>query len=143
MLSSTSNYALRAVLAVAGDPGNRPLRANEIAEATGTPRNYMGKTLNSLVKAGVLKSARGPQGGFSLAVAAETLTIARVIDCFDEPRPHVQCLLGRKACNPATPCSAHTLWNSINTRRREPLVMTTVAQLLGAVSTPNTNSTGE
>ena len=130
MLSYTSDYALRAVLVLAGDTQQRPLRADEIADATGAPRNYMGKTLNSLVKAGVLKSARGPQGGFSLAIPPETLTIARVIDCFVEPRAHTQCLLGNRACDPTTPCNAHKLWTSITNQRRNPLATTTVAQLL-------------
>jgi Rrf2 family protein len=130
MLSYTSDYALRAVLVFAGDTQQRPLRADEIADATGAPRNYMGKTLNSLVKAGVLKSARGPQGGFSLAIPADSLTIARVIDCFVEPRAHTQCLLGNRACDPNKPCNAHKLWTSITHQRRSPLATTTVAQLL-------------
>ena len=133
MLSYTSDYALRAVLVLAGDTQQRPLRADEIADATGAPRNYMGKTLNSLVKAGVLRSARGPQGGFSLAVPAETLTIARVIDCFVEPRTHTQCLLGNRPCDPSNPCAAHTIWVAITTQRREPLATTTVADLLHGI----------
>jgi Rrf2 family transcriptional regulator, iron-sulfur cluster assembly transcription factor len=130
MLSSTSDYALRAVLVLAGASQRRPLRAEELAEATGAPRNYLGKTLNSLVKAGVLTSARGPQGGFTLAIPAESLTLARVIDCFVEPRAHSQCLLGNRPCDGKNPCSAHTLWSAIREMRRDPLASTTVADLL-------------
>ena len=135
MLSSTSDYALRAVLVLAGDSQQRPLRADELAHATGAPRNYLGKTLNALAKAGVLRSARGPQGGFSLAIPAESLTLARVIDCFIEPRPHSQCLLGNRPCDAKNPCSAHTLWSAIREKRRDPLASTTVADLLrGAIN---------
>ena len=129
MLSHTSDYALRAVLVLAGNVG-RPFRADEIADATGAPRNYMSKTLNSLVKAGVLTSARGPQGGFSLAIPAEKLTLARVIDCFVEPRPHTRCLLGNRPCDSNNPCAAHHLWAAINEKRRTPLATTTVADLV-------------
>ena len=130
MLSCTSDYALRAVLVLAREHG-RPMRADEIADSTGAPRNYLSKTLNALAKAGVLTSSRGPLGGFSLAIAPESLTIARVIDCFETRKPQTQCLLGGGACNPAHPCSAHSVWSSITRTRREPLVSTTVADLIG------------
>jgi Rrf2 family protein len=137
LLSCTSDYALRAVLVLAGEYLRRPLRADEIATATGAPRNYMSKTLNALVKAGLLKSARGPMGGFSLAIAPGSLTIARVIDCFDEPRPRIQCLLGGRACDSNNPCAAHETWTRINARRSEPFATTTIADLAGFASGPS------
>jgi Rrf2 family protein len=134
MISHTSDYALRAVIALAVENDGQPLRAEAIAEATGAPRNYMGKTLNALVKAGVLKSARGPQGGFSLAVPPENITIARVIDCFVEPRTSTRCLLGNKPCDASNACSAHKLWSNINRTRREPFANTTIADIIGTSS---------
>jgi Rrf2 family protein len=133
LLSSTSDYALRAVLVLARENG-RPMRADDIADSTGAPRNYLAKTLNALAKAGVLTSSRGPQGGFSLAVAPELLTIARIIDCFETRKPRTQCLMGGGACDPSRPCAAHDLWSSITRTRREPLVTTTVADLIGVRS---------
>jgi Rrf2 family transcriptional regulator, iron-sulfur cluster assembly transcription factor len=131
MISHTSDYALRAVLVLAGDTTGQPLRAEQIAEATGAPRNYLGKTLNALVKAGVLRSARGPQGGFSLAAPAEKITLARIIDCFVEQRTHTRCLLGNKPCDGSDPCAAHTLWTQIRKSRSEAFATTTIADLIG------------
>ena len=130
MLSSTSDYALRAVLFLARQEGKGVRRADEIADATAAPRNYMAKTLNVLVKAGIVTSARGPQGGFALASEPATITLAHVIDCFDEPRPHTRCLLGANACDPAHPCDAHRRWTAITSARRAPLATTTIADLL-------------
>jgi Rrf2 family transcriptional regulator, iron-sulfur cluster assembly transcription factor len=130
VLSSTSDYALRAVLFLARGKGGRALRADEIADATAAPRNYLAKTLNALAKAGIVTSARGPQGGFSLACDPASLTLARVIDCFDEPRPHRRCLLGTGPCDPAHPCAAHSRWTAITDARRTPLANTTIADLL-------------
>jgi Rrf2 family protein len=90
----------------------------------------MGKTLNALVKAGLLRSGRGPQGGFSLAVPPDSITLARIIDCFVEQRPHSQCLLGNRPCDGTNPCAAHRLWNEILATRREPLANTTIADLI-------------
>jgi Rrf2 family transcriptional regulator, iron-sulfur cluster assembly transcription factor len=130
VLSSTSDYALRAVLFLARDPAGRARRADEIAEATAAPRNYLAKTLNALAKAGIVSSARGPQGGFVLACDPTALTVARVVDCFDEPRPQRRCMLGTAPCDPAHPCTAHERWSTITRERREALVTTTIADLL-------------
>ena len=130
MLSATSDYALRAVLILARSHGLRPMRADEIATATGAPRNYLAKTLNAMAKAGLVTSARGPQGGFVLAVAPDKLPIARVVDLFDEPRPPGYCLLGARPCDPRRPCAAHHRWTAINAARRAPLATTMVADLL-------------
>ena len=134
MLSSTSDYALRAILVLAqADPG-RPMRADEIARATGSPANYLAKTLNLLAKAGLVSSARGPQGGFTLVVPAEQLSLARIVDCFEEARPNTRCLLGSRPCDGLHPCRAHDRWTAVQQARRAPLADTTVADLLAGSS---------
>ena len=137
MLSSTSDYALRAILVLAQATDGRPLRADEIARATGSPANYLAKTLNALAKAGLVTSARGPFGGFTLAIPADELTLARIVDCFDEPRPQTRCLLGSVPCDPRRPCTAHHRWTAVKNARRAALADTTVADLLsGSEVTP-------
>ena len=138
MLSATADHAVRAVLVLAraARGQRRPLRADEIAEATGAPHNYMGKTLNALAKSGIVVSARGPAGGFVLAVAPESLTLARVVDLFDAPRPHSRCLLGTTPCDPDHPCAAHDVWTAVMRARREPLTNTTIADLLAGNAAP-------
>jgi Rrf2 family protein len=130
VLSSTADYALRAVLLLAlCDPGSR-LRADEIAESLGAPRNYLAKTLHALAKAGIVRSTRGPQGGFALAVAPSRLTLARVVDLFDGPRARPRCMLGDAPCDEARPCAVHQRWTAILAAQRTPLTATTVAELL-------------
>ena len=128
MLSATSDHALRALLVLAR--ARRVMRADEIAKATGAPQNYMAKTLNALARAGIVASARGPAGGFALAVPAASLTLARVVDLFDTPRAQTRCMLGTVPCDPAHPCAAHDCWTRVMRARREPLLSTTVADLL-------------
>jgi Rrf2 family protein len=130
MISATSEYALRAALVLARAYGERPMRAEEIADAIGAPRNYLAKTLNALAKTGIATSARGPMGGFQLARSPELITVSDVIDCFDEPRFNANCLLGNAACDPGKPCAAHVTWTAIMMARREPLARTTLSQLV-------------
>jgi Rrf2 family protein len=130
VLSNSADYALRAVLVLSRSFGERAIHAEEIADATGTPRNYMSKILNLLAKAGVVTSSRGPTGGFTLAVSPTNITVAQVIDVFDEPKNHTRCLLGNGTCRPEKPCGAHNCWSGVLTQRREPLLATTLNDLL-------------
>lgn len=130
MLSATADHAVRAILVLARAYGRKPVRADEVADAIGAPRNYLAKTLNALAKEGLVTSARGPLGGFTLAVAPDELTIARVVDCFDGPIPQTKCMLGCMPCDPLHPCAAHARWTEIRTARRAPLHATTIAALL-------------
>src|SRR5665213_967665 len=101
MVSLTADYALRAILLLAREETGRSLRADEIADATGAPRNYMAKVLNTVAKAGLISSMRGPSGGFALAVPASELTLGRVIDLFGTVPHNPRCLLGSGPCDPA------------------------------------------
>jgi Rrf2 family protein len=131
MLSITADHALRAVLLLARIPADHAIRADTVAEAIGAPRNYLAKTLNALAKAGIVRSARGPFGGFSLAIPAADLTVAQVTQIFDaRPRTGV-CLLGKRACDSASPCTAHNTWTAITESALSAIERTTIAELLG------------
>ncbi|HYD54335.1 MAG TPA: Rrf2 family transcriptional regulator [Gemmatimonadaceae bacterium] len=130
MLTQTADHALRAILTIARNAGDRPMRVEEIAERTGAPRNYLGKTLNVLVKDGLLRSARGPLGGFALAMPADAITVGRIADLFSEARAPRRCLLGNGLCDAAHPCGAHRRWSATTAAARAPLDHTTIADLL-------------
>ncbi|MBK8056448.1 MAG: Rrf2 family transcriptional regulator [Gemmatimonadetes bacterium] len=107
-LSSTAQYALRAVLHVAEHGTNEPVPADAIAADLRVPRNYLSKTLHILAQAGVLRSGRGPRGGFRLARAAR-ITLGDIAAPFGEVSER-KCLLGRATCGWKNPCSAHPRW---------------------------------
>jgi len=130
MISLTADYALRALLLLAGEHDARAVRADAIADRIGAPRNYVGKVLNAVAKAGLVTSARGPSGGFALAVPAGEITIGRVIDLFDAVPANPRCLLGNRPCDHAHPCLAHDAWKAVTSARRSPLNSTTIADLL-------------
>jgi Rrf2 family protein len=132
-LSSTAQQALHAVLCIASgtDPG--PVQVDEIAVVLGYPRNYLSKTLHSLVKAGVLRSERGPKGGFQLSAPPEKVTLAQVIAPF-EPVGDRRCLLGRPRCGDKHPCLLHERWSRVAAPVDAFFTKTTVADLLGGNS---------
>lgn len=134
-LSSTAQSALRAVLHVASLGEGALVRADEVAEAVGSPRNYLSKTLHLLARAGVLVSRRGPHGGFALAVPAAELRLDRVIAPF-VPAHDRRCLLGREGCGITSQCMVHARWSRVAVEVEQFLATTTVADLIGAAPSP-------
>ena len=128
VLSLTAEYALRAVLALARADG-RGLKATEIADATGTSRNYMSKTLNVLAKEGIVRSRRGPTGEFVLGRPAKEISVAQIARPFREERAPARCLLADRACSPAAPCAVHHRWTAVTAATQASLDVT-VSELL-------------
>lgn len=130
MLSATAEHAVRAVLLLARYDGANALSADAIAAELGAPRNYLAKTLNALAKAGVVHSARGAAGGFTLAIPPESLTLARIIAPFEDHARTPACLLRNRACDAQNPCAVHVRWNAIVGHAAARFEHTTIAQLL-------------
>jgi Rrf2 family protein len=96
MFSQTVEYALRAVVYLAGQDGE-PCTTAQVAEVTKVPGPYLSKVLQSLGRAGLVQSQRGLHGGFVLARAAADLTILDVVEAVEPLRRYKECPLGLAA----------------------------------------------
>lgn len=130
MLNQSADYALRAVLFLARRDGPDSCKAGEIAEATGVPRNYLGKVLHTLARAGVLHSERGPHGGFRLAVWPYDLTLQEVVAPFHRLPQRQVCLLGNGPCDPSHPCDVHRHWQGMASQITHFFTTTTIGLML-------------
>jgi Rrf2 family transcriptional regulator, nitric oxide-sensitive transcriptional repressor len=93
MFSQTVEYALRAVVHLA-DEAPAPRTTEQIAAATQVPKAYLAKVLQSLVRADIVHSQRGPGGGMTLTRAPSELTILEVVNAV-EPLVRIRhCPLG-------------------------------------------------
>jgi len=79
MLPKTAEYALRAAVCLAGQPG-KPASADVLARKTKTPRAYLNRVLQDLAAAGLVHSRPGPGGGYELAKPIEQVTILDVVE---------------------------------------------------------------
>ncbi len=130
ILSQTARYALRALVYLADEEVDDPVRVDAIAEDLDVPRNYLSsKILHALAKSGVLTSMRGPRGGFQLARPAEEVRLVDVVGEFDTLEASTTCLMGQERCADANPCAAHEGWKVVKNRVEEFLRDTTLAQL--------------
>jgi Rrf2 family protein len=116
MLSTTAEYALRAVVYLARHEGEGPVQALELADATDVPLSYMRKVLHELGRAGILHSTRGKHGGFRLGSAPERISLLDVVSRFDRITDRRSCILGRTECSDRDPCPVHEHWKATSER---------------------------
>ena len=93
MISQTAEYALRAAVCLAADPG-RPFTTPEIARLAQVPAGYLAKVMQSLVRAGLVRSRRGKGGGFVFAGPPGEVTVLAVVNAVDPIRRLHGCPLG-------------------------------------------------
>jgi Rrf2 family protein len=80
-VSRRTDYATRAVLALAVADGG-PLTLGQIAAETEAPRSVLEQVMPTLRTAGIVRSVRGPQGGYTLNHPAKEITLERVVRLF-------------------------------------------------------------
>jgi Rrf2 family protein len=84
-VSAKSDYALRALIEMAGRDDGRPVSAEELGRLQEIPHGFLQAILADLRRAGVVMSQRGQSGGWRLAREAATVTVADVIRAVDGP----------------------------------------------------------
>ncbi|MGH9666949.1 MAG: RrF2 family transcriptional regulator, partial [Bryobacteraceae bacterium] len=67
--SRAAEYAIRAFVQLAGAPSGQYVMVKEIAAQSDVPAQFLAKILQQLVRRGLLRSSKGPTGGFLLRVA--------------------------------------------------------------------------
>ena len=78
-LSTKSRYGLRALFDIAYNCGNMPAQIQDISRRQQISPRYLEQIFQSLKRAGILKSKRGPQGGYCLAKKPEEITVLEVL----------------------------------------------------------------
>src|SRR5215207_542944 len=107
-LSKSFGYALRAILYIAAmQDEQRKVQIDEIATRLSVPRHFLGKIMQQMVKAGLLKSTKGPYGGFFLADETLATPVIRLVEITDGMEQFRMCVLKLKYCNGLTPCPLH------------------------------------
>jgi Rrf2 family protein len=84
-VSRSTGYALLAVGYIAKNQGDGVVLSQDISNEYNIPLEYLLKILQQLVRANVLRSKRGPRGGFSLAKPTNRITMLEIIEAVDGP----------------------------------------------------------
>jgi Rrf2 family protein len=84
-VTAKADYAVRAVVELAGSGQKSPRKVDEVAQAQGIPVSFLENILTQLRSSGIVRSQRGPEGGYWLAVPPDQLDLARVIRAVEGP----------------------------------------------------------
>ena len=80
-VSRRTDYATRALLALSLDGGG-PMKLEELARRTGAPQSVLEQLMPTMRTAGIVRSERGPAGGYRLNKTPEEITLERVVRLF-------------------------------------------------------------
>jgi len=125
-ISDAASLALHAMVYLAARAA-APSSAGEMAKAFCASKAHLSKVLQWLARAGLVRSVRGPKGGFVLAQPAGEVTLLRVYEAVEGPLEPARCLLGSPACNGQ--CILGDLLESIDMRVRRRLEATALSDL--------------
>ncbi len=114
LLNLTAIYGLRAMATLAALAPGESLVVADLAERTGVPQQYLSKVMRKLVVARLVRSQRGPGGGFMLAKPPASITLAHVLGAIDQGLAG-GCAFGYDACDTANPCALHPVWTQLQT----------------------------
>lgn len=109
-LTRAADYAVRVMIHLAGLPVGTRVRRATLAEATAVPESFMSKVLQALVRARLIASRRGVDGGFELISSAEQTSLLDVVEAIEGPIQLNFCLMAGDPCERHTSCPAHVVW---------------------------------
>lgn len=131
MFSKTTEYGIRAMIFVMSSSlEDKRVRLKEIAAAIDSPESFTAKILQTLSRANVVDSVKGPHGGFEINKdKMQTLALIDVVIALDGNKLFDGCGLGLKACNSSKPCPLHEHFLEVRTRLKVMLVENKIIDL--------------
>lgn len=114
-LSTKGRYAVMAMVDLASHSSGNPVALADIAERQEISLSYLEQLFGKLRKGGLVKSVRGPGGGYLLSRTAQQMRISDIILAVDEPIQTTRCTPGSSAgChNNKGRCLTHDLWEEL------------------------------
>lgn len=133
-LSTKSRYGLRALFDIAYHAENRPVQIQDIARRQEISPRYLEQIFQNLKRAGLLKSKRGPRGGYIIAKPLKDVTVKDIVKATEGDLLLVDCTPGKRKrkkspCSFDGTCVTQTVWTEAS-RRLESLFSEISLELL-------------
>lgn len=117
-LSTKGRYGLRAFIDLAVCGENRPISLNSIAERQEISVSYLEQLMAKLKKAGLVKSVRGVNGGYTVAKPVDEISVGDVLRALEGELIPVECAGIDESqgahCNGSSQCVSKIVWKRIN-----------------------------
>ncbi len=114
-LTTKGRFAVTAMLDLALQEAGKPVTLAGVSERQSISLSYLEQLFSRLRRNGLVKSVRGPGGGYRLAREPHEISVSQIISAVDELIDATQCG-GQENCRDERRCMTHDLWASLNTK---------------------------
>ncbi|GAA4273088.1 Rrf2 family transcriptional regulator [Aquimarina gracilis] len=122
MFSKSCEYGLRAVIFIAQQTTkNNKVSLTTVSEEIDSPQAFTAKVLQQLTKNNIVKSIKGPYGGFVIEDHKMDTKLSEVVSVLDGDSIYTGCGLGLKQCDAKSPCPLHNKFVAIRNDLRNML----------------------
>jgi len=129
-VSRKVDYALRAVIHLAdAEAAERICSVGEISARERIPRQFLEKIVQELIHKGLVRSRRGPRGGYVLARPADQMTFRDVIEAVEGPIALNNCTGDHADCSLIGACGMERIWREGQRRVMDLFESTTIASV--------------
>jgi Rrf2 family protein len=132
MFSNSCEYGLRAIIFIAQQTTqNNKVSLSTISTEINSPEAFTAKILQKLTRNNIVKSIKGPYGGFKIEEdKLDVITLSEVVNIFDGDIIYTRCGLGLSQCNGDSPCPLHHKFIEIRDKLKYMLENSTLSGLL-------------
>ena len=128
-LTRAADYGIRAMIHLASLPEGARARLPQISAATDAPPPFLSKVLQALIRARMVTSSRGTNGGFQALAPGRKASLRQLIEAIDGPISLNACVLAGDNCQRKAHCPAHPVWLRAQHAMMAILNATTFAEL--------------
>jgi Rrf2 family protein len=136
-VTAKADYAVRAVIELASGSRESPRKVDELAQAQAIPVSFLENILTQLRSAGLVRSQRGPEGGYWLARAPEEVNLAEVIRAVEGPLVGVRGLRPEELSYEGSAESLQQIWLALRANLRKVLEHVTIADVASGELPPD------
>lgn len=130
-LTTKGRFAVTAMLDLAMSEADKPITLAGISERQSISLSYLEQLFSRLRRSGLVKSVRGPGGGYRIAKPLTEISVSEIISAVDELIDATQCG-GQENCHEEGRCMTHDLWSSLNVKILDYLSGVSLADLVAS-----------
>lgn len=117
-MSTKAQYAVRALVSLNLFSGGSPVTIKQISERENISLNYLEQLFVKLRRGQIVKSVRGPGGGYMLSRAASQIRVDEIIDTVEETLVPVSCMNEDGSCGCDFECATQSVWQGLGQQIR-------------------------
>ena len=128
-MSTKAQYAVRALVSLNLFSDGKPMTIKEISDREKISLNYLEQLFVKLRRGRIVKSVRGPGGGYMLSRPADQIRVDEIIDTVEEILVPVSCMNDDGSCSCDMECATQSVWQGLGNQIRAFLASKTLDDL--------------